>query len=305
MRVTITGATGFIGQHLCEALSNKVQVTALGRREVTGISIQNTTENHPHLMELSRFPEGDVFIHLGGYSAVKKNLDFVEINVNWPVRMIELAIKKNYKHFIFMSTAKVHGEYSNEALTCNSPLNPESRYSESKVIAEQALEQYEDDIAITILRPPAVYGTPAVGGFKKLIDACRYRKYMPACSITNRRSFISLYNIASAIDHCLEESELGCRSYLMHEHETLSTIEFVTLIAKSVSSSPKLIYLPRSLISGVDAIFGAVLNRYPLAAIHQNFYIESNEFEERYGWKPVRVTSDEVKHILNVSKAQL
>jgi len=306
VKITVTGGSGYIGRYVCENIPN-ASITSLGRSAVPSSKIHNILLEKPHLISSDKFPDGNTFLHLAGYSDNRKKankFDYSSVNVDWPRIMLEKAIEKNYRNFIFMSTAKVYGDFNDYALTANTALNPCDRYAESKLLAEEKLNEYRNNIAITILRPPAVYGEPAKGGFKKIIDACHNNRFLPIGSNSNKRSFIGLDNLASVITACLVEQENGCKSYLVHDGEVLSTRAFIESVAGAVNSRPRLVRSPESLLVGVDAISKFIFNKQPLSPIHRNFFIECNEFEKRYNWRSLHSTTEGLESVLRSYPAE-
>src|SRR5947208_2055853 len=86
MRVFVTGATGFIGQHVCRALADRGdRVVAMVRSPDKASRLPAGTETY--LGDLARFadastelPECDVVIHLAGVVAAKKSDEYDDIN---------------------------------------------------------------------------------------------------------------------------------------------------------------------------------------------------------------------------------
>lgn len=304
MKVTLTGGSGFVGSSVSKNLMS-CEITSLGRNPVSVPRVANLLCDKPHRLPKKDMPPGEVFLHLAGYSAWNKAADFHTINVDWTKRMAELALQKGYRHFIFMSTAKVLGDYQETPITKFTPIHPADRYSESKLKAEEALLEFANDIAITVLRPPAVYGTPLSGGFKKLVGICRQGQLVPVSSTPNLRSFISVQNVVSTIQACLSETEHGLREFLIHENETLSTEEFIECISSSIQMNPKKIYLPKGVMLMLDSLTGLVLKKQPLAAVHRNFYIECDEFARKYNWAPLHSTREGVEITLKSLANQL
>src|SRR5438046_8293324 len=86
MKVFVTGATGFIGQHVCRALAARGDaLVAMVRRPDKASTLPAGTEMF--VGDLSRFsapdavlPECDVVIHLAGVVAAKKSDEYDAIN---------------------------------------------------------------------------------------------------------------------------------------------------------------------------------------------------------------------------------
>ena len=80
-------------------------------------------------------------------------------NFQMPVRLANIAKENNVERFIFGSSCSVYGQGYNEHLTEYAPLNPLTRYAESKVKVESELLKLTDsDFCISILRQATLFG---------------------------------------------------------------------------------------------------------------------------------------------------
>lgn len=151
--VLLTGATGFLGSHLLEALlGQRYSVVALKRscsdtwrinHLLPEVAVYDTD-----LDPLSRpFEENriDCVIHLATH--YKKNHIFSEVgqmldsNITLGVKLLELAAKKQVKAFLNASTFFVYAP-SNTFLTEDSPKEPFNLYAASKLAFESFLDHY-------------------------------------------------------------------------------------------------------------------------------------------------------------------
>ena len=148
--VALTGASGFIGGHLAAALLHEGhQVRALARSpnaklSRTGVHIvQGSLDDEASLADLLRGAE--VVVHAAGVVQAPCHAAYRQVNVNGTARLARLAAERDSRHFLFISS-----------LAARQPRL--SRYAESKAMAETAVLRFSDRLALTIVRPPAVYG---------------------------------------------------------------------------------------------------------------------------------------------------
>lgn len=71
--------------------------------------------------------------------------------------MAKLAVKANVKKFIYASTGSVYAP-SFLPLSEKSPVQPSTWYTRSKLQAEEALQDFKNQLQIMILRPFAIFG---------------------------------------------------------------------------------------------------------------------------------------------------
>lgn len=304
MNITMTGASGFIGNGLANSLTMQgFTVTSIGRKSSNITGLTEITLPAPRELPSSEMPFGDVFIHLAALpetTGKQSRTEVLNTNVQWPLDCLEMAVEKGYKHFIFMSTAKVYCDYSDRPLEHLTELNPNSLYAESKLLAESGLRALKSDIAITVLRPPAVYGLPPKGGFAKLMNTIGQSRPIPRSKGENRRTFVSLNNLVSAIQTSITEVKSGYSQYLIHDHEILSTNSFIEIIAESINKQPKSVYLSPRLMEIGDSCTKILLKREPFAALHRDFYTSCTAFSDRFRWTPAFSTSDGIKELLRI-----
>jgi nucleoside-diphosphate-sugar epimerase len=168
MKALITGATGFIGSHLCAELVRRgYQVTCLSR----------ATSNLKWIEDLEiRFVRGDCtdrgslrdivggfdyVFHLAGLTKSCSSDDFFCINAGGTENLIKTVAEKKsgLKRFIYLSSLAAAGPSINgNPVPEDASPSPVSDYGRSKLEGETAVLKYKDLIPVTILRPPAVYG---------------------------------------------------------------------------------------------------------------------------------------------------
>lgn len=184
MKVLVTGAAGFIGSHLCEALLDRGdEVIALDdfndfysparkRANVAGI------RQHPRctLIEAD-IQQGDtidrlfsehkpaVVAHLAAYGSVRYSIGraklYTSVNVVGSINLLEAARQNGVENFVFASTSSVYGNTQQlpfiETDPCNQPLAP---YPASKKAIEVMGYTYYNlhRLNFTALRFFSVYG---------------------------------------------------------------------------------------------------------------------------------------------------
>ena len=252
MIVAVTGANGFIGREVCRQLSAAGHRTrALVRAPCAALGALAGVDQCP-IGDLARFADwpgalrgAEAVVHLAGYARSREVPSLLEVNVNASVRAARAAEEA---HFIFISTAKVHGEVSGARPFGEvSALRPGERYAASKAKAEEALRAIPR-LRLTVLRPPLVYGPGVRANFLALLSAIARGIPLPLARVRNRRSLIYVGNLAYAVRHCVEHPQLAGRAYLPADGAPTSTPELCRQIGRALGRPARLFPFPPALL---------------------------------------------------------
>lgn len=184
MRILMTGATGFIGRRMLDFLTSensneiicllrpKSEAEKLPRKD--NIKIIRTSFEAQEL--LTAMNEIDVVIHLAGQMGVPGVTyeQFYEVNCNLTSKLVDAAVERKVKQFIYCSTPGVLG-FGKRLAAEDEPYAPRNDYEKTKMEAEKIVRQQcrDTDTKYTIIRPDFVYGpgdTRRIGMYKLIRD---------------------------------------------------------------------------------------------------------------------------------------
>jgi nucleoside-diphosphate-sugar epimerase len=168
MKALVTGATGFIGSHLCEELTNRgFEVTCLSRdtsnhRWIESLDIIKLKGDCTIPESLQNIVSGfDYVFHIAGLTKSPSRNAFFAVNHEGTKNLIQAVAKRNprLKRFVYLSSLAAAGpsRIGNPVME-DTPPHPVSEYGRSKLEGEREVSKYKNEIPITIIRPPAVYG---------------------------------------------------------------------------------------------------------------------------------------------------
>ncbi|MHC4942398.1 MAG: NAD-dependent epimerase/dehydratase family protein [Planctomycetota bacterium] len=169
MKALVTGASGFVGSHLTEALLKKgVQVRALVRgpdrlrwvKDLQGLEKAYGSLEHPS--SLARAIEGvDLIFHVAGVVKAEKEKTYFAVNAKGTENLIEAALRNQdaIKRFVYVSSQAAAGPSSlDRPIDEDDPPRPITPYGRSKLEGERIVLAARDRLAVTVIRPPAVFG---------------------------------------------------------------------------------------------------------------------------------------------------
>jgi nucleoside-diphosphate-sugar epimerase len=277
MLVAVTGASGFVGRHVCRQLSEAGHRTrALVRAPTDALAGMRNVEQRV-VGDLERFDDWpgalqDVaaVVHLAGYAHGRGSESSVAaVNVE-ATRRAALA---RASHFIYVSTVKVFGEASgSRSFDERSALNPQDRYAISKARAEAVLRAIPG-LPLTVLRPPLVYGPGVRANFLTLLRAIASGVPLPLGAVRNRRSLLYVGNLAHAIVSCLERGQAAVgRTYIVSDGQAVSTPALCAAIGKALGRQARLFPFPSALV--------------PIRSLTLSLEVDDVAIRRELGWRP-------------------
>ncbi|MBD3286750.1 NAD-dependent epimerase/dehydratase family protein [candidate division WOR-3 bacterium] len=165
-RVLVTGASGFLGSHICEALHESgYEVYALVRAKSSRKYLKHDWLKI-HDFGLVKCPElerllkkVDAVVHVAGTTKASTRDEFIRVNVDLTRMFADECIKSRVKRFVFTSSQAAGGPSSGRrAKTEEDEDCPVSAYGESKKKAEEILIALSRKLHSVILRFSPVYG---------------------------------------------------------------------------------------------------------------------------------------------------
>jgi len=178
-KILVTGADGFIGSHLCEALvrdGHNVRAFVLYNSFNSWGWLDTAPEEVRRSLDVFsgdiRDPHGvrqamrgcDVVLHLAALIAIPYSYHspdtYVETNVKGTLNVLQAARELGVAKVVHTSTSEVYGTARFVPITEDHPLQGQSPYSATKIAADQlALSFYTSfDTPVAVIRPFNTYG---------------------------------------------------------------------------------------------------------------------------------------------------
>lgn len=195
-RVLVTGASGFIGQHLVPRLRGEGhEVLDVGR--TSGDVADDATWRS--------FPLADVVVHLAAKSFVPDSWDapgvFLRTNLLGTVAAMEYC-RAHGARLVFPSSY-MYGDAVQQPIPENTTLVAKNPYALSKRLAEEACEFFADrfGLNITILRPFNIYGPGQSNTFliPMIVNQLKGGREVHVKDLEPRRDYVYIRDIVEAM----------------------------------------------------------------------------------------------------------
>ncbi len=265
--VLITGASGFIGSRLRDALlESGTDVVAIRRPgsppSEVGRSVEADYASVADLERIMREEKPDYVLHVAGVTKGTSYEDFRLGNV-MPTRNLLTALQgqnPGCKRFVLMSSLSSYGPSATSVphREADQP-RPIEHYGESKLEAERVVEEESAGIPWTIVRPSGVYGPGDVDYFNLFKSAMSgWNVYFG-----NRDRCMSVIYV----DDCVRGTLMAARGensvrrgYFLTSDDQVTWEEFQSEVVRVVDRKVRTLDLPEQFVS-VAALGGELASR--------------------------------------------
>ena len=232
-RILVTGTQSYLGTSFEQYMKN--YDSKLSDEEAWNVVFVSVRDDEWKKQDLAEY---DVILHVAGIVHRKEEpgMEQLYYDVNTKLtkelaqKAKEDAAKCNKKmQFVFLSTMSVYGIVSGRITAQTAPA-PTNFYGKSKLEAEQAVQDLENDqFVVSIVRPPMIYGKACTGNYRLLEKLARKIPVFP--KVKNERSMLYVDNLCEFLRLAIEKEASGV--FCPQNKEYVNTSEMVAAIRKS------------------------------------------------------------------------
>ncbi len=325
MRCLVTGATGFVGGHLCERLvAEGHEVLALARPgsrrgvlEPLQVEIVEGTLDSMNVF--ARVASScDVVFHLAALTKALHRREFRKVNVTGTERLISGLARGAFQgRLVMLSSLSAGGPAPdpNTPRRIEDPDRPVSHYGRSKRDAERLLRRHVPEGAqYTILRPGAIYG-PREQDFHQVFRTLASWGLIVQTTRPVRLQMTHVEDVVSALLVAATKPEAAGRTYYATDTATWTDREIMQLAAEALGRRVRTVTLPVWTATASALLLDGLgkLARRPIAPLTRdkvremnaaNWFADATPLREELGWQPRWPLPDGLQQTIKWYKAE-
>lgn len=288
MQISITGASGFVGQNLVsEFRQDNMAIQIINRGQLSVIDAVDLN--------------GTAIIHLAGKAHdLKKSSDpkaYYTVNFELTKKLYDAFLRSEARTFIFVSSVKAAADSVAGVLDESKVPDPITDYGKSKLMAEQYIQSQPlpEGKSYYILRPCMIHGPGNKGNLNLLYQVVKKGIPYPLAAFENKRSFLSVKNLCFVIQELILREDIPSGIYNVADDQALSTSEVVNILSGSLDKKARLWHIPSSFIHALAKIGDRLhlpLTTERLGKLTESYVVSNNKLMRTLN-KPLPLTVEE------------
>lgn len=238
MKITLIGASGFVGTRLIEYLRPTLySLQNIDKRQSLSYPKITTVANVLDKEKLVSLLAGtDVVVllaaeHRDDVSPVSL---YYDVNVGGMRNTLKAMEINGIKRIVFTSSVAVYG-LNKKCPDENHPADPFNHYGKSKWEAEQVLQKWyqtHSDWNINIIRPTVIFGERNRGNVYNLLRQISNGKFLMVGNGNNKKSMAYVGNIVAFLEFLITEKTAGYNVYNYVDQPDFTMNELVEHVSK-------------------------------------------------------------------------
>lgn len=323
MRVFVTGASGFVGGHLAEALSANHEVLALARSEKSAAQVARFGAS-PVRGELGAVRPED----LAGADAIVHAAAFVEewgtreqfwrANVEGTAQLLDAARRAGVRRFVHVGTeaALFDGhDLIDVDETRPYPTRHRYLYSETKAEAERRVLTANDAAMTTVsIRPRFVWGPRDTSVLPAILRMAKAGSFAWIDGGAHRTSTTHVANLVHALDLALVKGR-GGQAYFVADDGERTVREFLTALAatRGVVLGDRRVpgFVVRPAARAIEGVWRLLrltrtppMTRFAVDMMSATVTVRTDKARAELGWAPVISVQEGLRQMTADARSQ-
>ena len=291
-KLLFTGASGFLGYNILPILHKEYEtVHTMGLGQDDDIKVNLAKEVPPINTHY------DIVLHACGKAHVvprtpEEEKAFYDVNYEGTRNLCTALEKAGVpKALVFISTVAVYGCESGELITEEHPLNGDTPYAKSKIMAEEFLTAWckEHGVVLGILRPSLLAGKNAPGNLGAMVNGIRKGFYLNIAGGKVCKSVLMAEDIARLIPLLVEKG--GVYNVCDTNQPTFGEISYSVAKQLGKRKPVSIPYWMAWCMAKVGDLLGskAPINSYKLSKMTESLTFSNEKARRELGWEPLDV----------------
>lgn len=293
-KLLFTGASGFLGYNIRPLLEKSYDVHTIGLTDDDDIKINLAKEVPPINTHY------DVVLHAAGkaHTVPKTEAEaqvFYDVNYQGTVNLCKALENAGIpKTLVFISTVAVYGCEYGELIDEGHPLNGDTPYAKSKIMAEEYLTKWclDHQVRLGILRPSLLAGKNAPGNLGAMVKGIKKGYYMNIAGGKVVKSILMAEDIARLVP--LLEKKGGVYNVCDTRQPSFGEISMSIVKQLGKGKPLNIPYRVAWCMAKVGDLLGnkAPINTYKLEKMTKSLSFSNEKARRELGWEPLDVLTN-------------
>lgn len=293
-KLLFTGGSGFLGFNIRPILEKQYDVHTIGLTDDDDIKY-NIAQAVPPIDT-----HYDVVLHAAGKAHTVPKTDaekqvFFDVNFQGTVNLCQALENAGVpKSLVFISTVAVYGCDFGELIDESHPLEGDTSYAKSKIMAEEYLTKWcsEHGVVLGILRPSLLAGRNAPGNLGSMVNGVKKGFYLNIAGGKVRKSVLMAEDIARLLP--LLEAHGGVYNVCDTYQPTFGQLSESVARQLGKHKPISIPYWMAWCMAKVGDLLGdkAPINSYKLEKMTKSLTFSNEKARKELGWEPLDVLTN-------------